>query len=1382
MREGGLTACLTYLDFFPTSTQRTAVTTAANCCRNLPTDSFPVVRDVMPTLLNVLSSNDPKVVEQGCLCVSRIVESFKHNPEKLEELIEPAMLKAVLRLLLPGTTNLIGPHIHTQFLRVLSITCKSSPRLSAELLKMDVVDTLYQILTGISPPQLDKSSVKMDGVLVMQALIHRPREQVFETLNVICELLPGVPARNYNQEDATLSRFFESNMTLGSQSPNAKECAEKRRSTLTDCKVQLKRFTMILLPTLTDAFSSTVNLGVRQKVLVAQLKMLHNLEPAVIEEALRTVPYASFLGAILSQKDHPSLVSLALRCAELLFQRLEHVYQCQFHREGVISEIVKQAEEPLSTDKQINHPRGLPSASTVEDAPSQRSASRDDSPDDNPGSDSDGHGGADDEDDDDDQDDFPDDDMSGSESMAFDTKLTTRMDSILKDLVTRDARAFLEVYEASEGRGMRDKAMEILHQLQALAADIENCYNRNQDGLPLFKKLASYFDGDALESITSSEILNSGIIKVLLNVFGGFQCRFLVPCCLWTYPVQLNSMLISYHIAPSMREARGAFLQGFMGSTISEKAQSQSTATTPFSVLINKLQDLLSRTEHFEVITVGQNSLENTRSNATHMLGKQLRLKLVADDDSDIPRSYRNIMVSIHAIATFKSLDDFLHPRISLSDQPRTSRTREAVLSQIANAARLREQLAGNSGPTSGGGADEALRSAADVMNPPPPARSNESSRSAKTPPIDDHQRTKHKRPGRHQQTQGQNENGNEPLECADAKQLSDNDENDGAEGDGGDANALNAIVDDLDEDAGGNDNASEENTPDPTAVNMEVASTGKVTARKEDGTRVSTPSQSTPVSKSSSSSKPRPAAQAAGNSSLASAGRPHSYAAAMASVPQDWHIEFSIDGKPIPNDTTIYRAVHHDRENIDVQGTRNVWSAIHTIKFKRVPGPPSPEPSTAAPGLAESSLTGGRDGMPPSLSKDATTSSILRLLGVLHEMNATLDDILAEIKELVAVKPEPLAQFINTKLTAKLNRQLEEPLIVASSCLPRWSEDLARLFPFLFPFETRHLFLQSTAFGYSRAMMRWHNTQNRDDRDRPDDRPFLGRLPRQKVRISRSRILDSAMKVMELYGSSPSILEVEYFEEVGTGLGPTLEFYSNVSKEFSRKKLRLWRENDNHNSDEYAFGRAGLFPAPMSEEQASNESGKKQLHLFRILGKFVARSMLDSRIIDVSFNPAFFRIADGSSSVSPSLGTVKAVDHDLANSLILLKRFANAKKAVENDVSLATAEKAQALQNVEVDGAKVEDLGLDFTLPGYPNIDLIKDGSDTAVTIENVDLYVDQVVDMTLGSGVRRQVEAFRTGFSQVFPYSSLRTFTPSELVILFGKAEEDWCIESEY
>jgi E3 ubiquitin-protein ligase TRIP12 len=266
----------------------------------------------------------------------------------------------------------------------------------------------------------------------------------------------------------------------------------------------------------------------------------------------------------------------------------------------------------------------------------------------------------------------------------------------------------------------------------------------------------------------------------------------------------------------------------------------------------------------------------------------------------------------------------------------------------------------------------------------------------------------------------------------------------------------------------------------------------------------------------------------------------------------------------------------------------------------------------------------------------------------------------------------------------------------------------------------------------------------------------------------------------MELYGSSPSILEVEYFEEVGTGLGPTLEFYSTVSREFSKKKLKIWRDTDGSSGTEYAFGQRGLFPAPMSDEQAAQEIGKKQLNIFKVLGKFVARSMLDSRIIDISFNPAFFRIADTLSSVAPSLGTVKLVDQDLANSLFMLKEFVNTKNAVEANMSLSPAHKIEAVQNITVHGAHVDDLGLDFTLPGYPAIELIPGGTDVPLTIENVDIYIERVIDMTLGSGVRRQVDAFRAGFSQVFPFSSLRAFTPSELVMLFGQAEEDWSIET--
>lgn len=90
-------------------------------------------------------------------------------------------------------------------------------------------------------------------------------------------------------------------------------------------------------------------------------------------------------------------------------------------------------------------------------------------------------------------------------------------------------------------------------------------------------------------------------------------------------------------------------------------------------------------------------------------------------------------------------------------------------------------------------------------------------------------------------------------------------------------------------------------------------------------------------------------------------------------------------------------------------------------------------------------------------------------------------------------------------------------------------------------------------------------------------------------------------MKVFELYGSSSSILEVEYFEEVGTGLGPTLEFYSLVSKEFARKDLKLWRDADASGSGVYVDHPTGLYPAPINTEDIQSDGGQYVIML-RIL------------------------------------------------------------------------------------------------------------------------------------------------------------------------------------
>lgn len=1386
VREGGLTACLSYLDFFATSTQRTAATTAANCCRNIPEDSFPVVRDVMPKLLDVLGSNDQRVVEQAALSVSGIVESFKYHPSKLEQLVDINLLRAILRLLVPGTTNLIGPNIHTQFLRVLAFTARASARLSADLFRLNVVETLYQILTGVSPPDdTEDVASKLDSVVIMQALIHRPRDQVIETLNVICELLPNfsrtLDTANGHLVDAGVFPDSIPSLPSAESSKNRKSSNDKRIEMLDECKSEVRRFALILFPTLTDAFSSTVNLSVRQKVLTAQLKMLSNLDEGILVEALKSVPYASFLAAILSQQDHPTLVMLGLQATELLVSRLDDIYRYQLYREGVMAEITKlAAEEDTPTSSPDSAPEEESKATTPGSVGSGDRSGNEASEDEEDGErdTSDDEDNEDDEGEDEDADgDFPhhDDGESPVSSRGSTMSIDDGPGGLAelqspRSTIRKMAKKFLEMHETEkQSKIMKKKATKILDDLSQLAAELESLYlqptsgnHTSEVGVESFKKLASYFDADVLESVTSAELLASGLVRVLLEIFSNPD----------------ESLA---------RNAQAAFLRVFMRNN---------SPASPFSVMINKLQDLLSRSEHFEVITVHNSSMDSNRSNAVSMLGKQIKLRLVADEDTEIPRPYRNIVVSIQAIATFQSLDDYLRPRISLSERASRTARRDPISKALAamagarplppyggssSSSRLVDRSAsGSASGGSSGAPPSATPSSSARGSRKSKSRSGAQSDAPTTPSTSRETRAQRRsscRQGNSTETPPatlpppDEDDLQDALECADERLMSDEEEDTGGLG------AFDEIEGELEEDMGG-----EGPSRDPSAVNLEVAAEGKVTAKNEDGSKVHTPGG--PAAGRSRSGRTSPPSTSAQATPTPSSSRPLSYAAAIQTTPQDWHVEFTVDGKTIGNDTTIYRAIHQLMSSED-HANRTIWTQAHTIKFKRVPGPPPQESSSSFSSPTDSNAEPGVDGIPVSLAKHPTTASILQLLRILHDLNANLEDVLIENDENLNLTAEPLSQFVNTKLTAKLNRQLEEPLIVASNCLPSWSEDLARLYPFLFPFETRHLFLQSTSFGYARSMARWQNAQSAEDarRDRRDERPFLGRLQRQKVRIGRSKILESALKVMELYGASQSVLEVEYFEEVGTGLGPTLEFYSTISQEFAKKKLRLWREVDSNDSSEYINGSTGLFPRPMSDEEASSPNGERVLHLFTSLGKFVARSMLDSRIIDMNFNPIFFRIGDESSPVGikPSLGAVKAVDPGLARSLMTIKKFATAKKEIDEDPNRTPAEKVAATENIVIDGTKLDDLCLDFTLPGYPEIELVPGGSQVRVTISNVEDYLNRVIDMTLGSGVRRQIDAFRTGFTHVFPYSALSAFTPDELVSLFGTAEEDWSLESK-
>src|SRR5436190_22000406 len=65
--------------------------------------------------------------------------------------------------------------------------------------------------------------------------------------------------------------------------------------------------------------------------------------------------------------------------------------------------------------------------------------------------------------------------------------------------------------------------------------------------------------------------------------------------------------------------------------------------------------------------------------------------------------------------------------------------------------------------------------------------------------------------------------------------------------------------------------------------------------------------------------------------------------------------------------------------------------------------------------------------------------------------------------------------------------------------------------------------------------------------------------------------------------------------------------------------------------------------------------------------------------------------------------------------------------------------------------------LGLQFTLPGCDNFELISNGSNIDVTPQSIQQYIDAVILAVLDIGVEKQVQAFREGFNQVFPIDDL-------------------------
>lgn len=311
----------------------------------------------------------------------------------------------------------------------------------------------------------------------------------------------------------------------------------------------------------------------------------------------------------------------------------------------------------------------------------------------------------------------------------------------------------------------------------------------------------------------------------------------------------------------------------------------------------------------------------------------------------------------------------------------------------------------------------------------------------------------------------------------------------------------------------------------------------------------------------------------------------------------------------------------------------------------------------------------------------------------------------------------QPLVNYISPKLNSIAFKCFQEPISLSRRNLPQWLRDMPKHSWFLFSYSTRLKILDNFRFIQNDSY----------------------RLPRQKLRVDRENILEGAMMIMnDTSLLQQGILEIQYDNEVGTGNGPTLEFFTLVSEEI--RKLPIWRNS------------TMLFPAP--EEVTRTE-------YFKFIGKVIGKSIIDRRYVELPLSRVFWKLV---LKQKVTIQDLYYVDLELFRTMSGLQELTKQYKANP--------------EIVKYNGSTVEEMYLFFTLPGYCSIELIPNGKHVPVTIENLEEYINLVTQHTLLQV--SQISAFKDGLSSLIPLEILLGFSSEELEeIVCGSCEEVWDLD---
>ena len=1291
LREGGMMACLSYLDFFSLGMQRVALQTAANICRQLPaSDCWDQLSDSVPVLTNLLMHDDSRLVESACTCLTLMASNFSARPQRLQAMCAHGLIPNATRLISPGASQ-VGPSTYHGLIRLIGTCCRGSADVAEELLRNGMAATLKAVLAGC---KVLATSTASPASPVVSA------DQLLEVTTLANQLLPAIRLESggcaKNAPFAALGIAPPPPSTSRRKSTDPVDAAAQAtaaagvalETVLRDEPKLLIEYGANLVASLMQVTTSSVGTNVKLQCLSALAKFMHHAPPEMLAEgdaALNPGQIASFLAGLASVRDSVmkekyNVVEVALYLIESLMHKLPETFRRAFRKEGTVHAVEtlcaqrfdpettagaaaakKNATDAANTGNTTPRDQVVPSGVGSGSAASivARMA------------------------------------LAGAGSGKKPSETPQRRAAVERAVALRAAH-FASVSETEAESRLRTACGP----LRTAGEDPVAAANIAVDFV------AALLEGDGASTF---ELLECGGVEALRAFFTGAD---LPQDETWSAAVAARLSSFTHAAAEKMpANAMGA--------------------------LVDRLLDALAVTESLpmrlsasKTPTTGATPSASRNAGSANGAGDglsvlarpfKLRLSRSAENREGL-RDYNSNIILVEPLATLHAIEDFLYPRVH----------------KPGGAAATPDAGASGSGDA---GARRSTRKSSGLKDPD-----------------------------------------------GDEKEKEEEDEEDDD--------------DDIDEDE-------------------MIAEAEEMEDEDDDGMPHADAVEDVDPSRNAG-------ADASASASAAEASRPSappSAAAVAAAAPP--RLLFSASGAgPFHPTTSVLQAVYAaalaaaDAEaGEEGAGARmsvaSLWERTHTLTYMLTPkGEPIPAALSGAGGsaatventadadeaLAVFGSTDRRaalgaalpalrgklcgDVSPPGVAEQ--TDAILSSLAVLRVLTSDparvialgSDDADANESPAASTRAEsaalPADAFVSAKLAGKMVRQLGDTLSLCSGSLPAWCVALARTCPFLFPFETRQQLFYCTTFGLARALHRLHGQTNHNG-GRQDLR--VGRLQRQKVRVSRERVLESAVKVFDMAPAHKMVLEVEFFDEVGTGTGPTLEFYTLLSKELGARSLGAWRDADSRSVEETSAKEPvtapfGLFPSPMASgapDTAAPKSpgGLTRLATFTLLGRVVGKALQDSRLLDVPLSPTFYRAAVGGAALA--LPDVAAIDPGLGKTLGTLsaaaKRVAKLRAAGAAEVEW---------RGVTVDGAAIQDLCLSFTYPGDETFPLRAGGADLTVDAENLGEYVDAVVDATVGGGVARQLEAFRVGLRDICRPAALGVFSESELErVLCGEGQ---------